>query len=85
MLITHKTFLPAFGMPQHQDQYPLTVYAVLSINEAVGDCAAYRGIAPNDADDALIEMIRAGGSKIREDEARQLFPEIEDMGLRYRR
>jgi len=35
--------------------------------------------------DALIERIKSGGAKISETLARELFDEIETMGLRYRR
>lgn len=90
MLVTHKEFLPSFGLLA-EDQMPVCKYTVLSINKGVGDCAAYEGVGPtmNGASeterDALIECIRAGGSKIREASARELFSEIEDMGLRYRR
>ena len=84
MIVHQRRFMPAFGLPDHTDQMPLCVYTVLSINESVRDCAAYEGIGPTDADDALIEQIKAGGTKISESEARQLFDEIDDMELRYR-
>ena len=84
MLVHHRKFIPAFGIEGHRDQYPLSVYTVLSINERVGDCAAYEGIGPNEADDKVIERIKAGGNKIPEADAREMFNEIEDMGLRYR-
>ena len=92
MILAHTRFVPAFSISGHQDQMPLCVYKILSINEAVGDCSAYVGIGPSpssigsDAElAALHEKIRAGGSKISEGEARSLFPEIDDFGLRYRR
>jgi hypothetical protein len=83
MLIIDSEIHPSFGI-MSRDQEPLRVYTVLSINTAVGDCAAYRGIGPMDADAAMIERIKAGGFKISEREARSLFDEIEDMALRYR-
>lgn len=89
-IVIHKEFLPSFGLLA-SDQTPVCKYTVLTINPAVGDCAAYEGVGPamNDASDedidALIERIRGGGSKISETSARALFTEIEDMGLRYRR
>ena len=82
-LITHHKCLPSFGILS-RDQEPLRLYTVLSINKAVGDCAAYRGIGPMDADAAMVERIKAGGNKISEREACSLFPQIEGMGLRYR-
>jgi hypothetical protein len=85
MLLHQREYKPAFGIAGHTDQLPMAVYHVLSINELVGDCAAYEGIGPADADDDLIEKIRAGGTKISESEAREIFPEIEEKGLRYRR
>jgi hypothetical protein len=90
MLVTHKTFLPSFGLG-FADQIPVCIYTILSINENVGDCAAYRGVAPElRADrgydvDAMIERIKGGGSKISEKEARELFDEIQEMNLRYRK
>ncbi len=85
MLVHHKAYKPAFGIEGHRDQYPLAVHTVLSINEPVGDCAAYEGIGPANAGAPLLEAIRGGGNKISESEARQLFPEIEAKNLRYRR
>lgn len=89
-LVYHKEFLPSFGLLAN-DQLPVCKYTVLSINEPVRDCAAYVGVGPamNGASeveiDTLIERIRSGGSKISETLARELFDEIETMGLRYRR
>lgn len=80
----HKQFLPSFGLVG-EDQAPVCLYTVLSINDAVGDCAAYQGVGPSSADEALIERIRGGGTKIREAEARDMFSEIETKQLRYRR
>lgn len=91
MLIPHKTHLPAFMVVGIPNQYPICVLTVLSINETVGDCAAYRGVCPDfskqtpDYKAKVIEATRAGGNKIDEEEARSLFPEIEQKGLRYRR
>ena len=82
-LYTHRTILPSFGIMEDQD--PLAVYTILSVNDAAGDCAAYRGIGPMRVDNEMIERIKAGGNKIREDEARGLFDEIAAMGLRYRK
>ena len=82
-LITHHKCLPSFGI-LIRDLEPLRIYTVLSINDHVGDCAAYLGIGPMDADEDMIERIKAGGNKISEREARSMFHEIEDMGLRYR-
>lgn len=92
MIIKHETYLPSFHIDQNQPyQHPVCVLTVLSINEVVGDCAAYRGVcpdlfqlAPHEKED-IVESVRAGGNKIGEVEARKLFAEIEDMGLRYRR
>jgi hypothetical protein len=78
MLVTHKTFLPSFGLG-FNDQIPVCIYTILSINEAVGVCAAYRGVAPELREDrgynveAMIERIRGGGTKISEKEARELY------------
>ena len=91
-LFTHKRYLPAFGLgDHHEDQMPLCVYTILSVNRSVGDCRAYEGIGPtmNDwapiATEEMLEKIRAGGSKVSETEARELFDEIENLDLRYRR
>lgn len=89
-LVYHKEFLPSFGLLA-EDQTPVCKYTILSINEAVSDCAAYEGVGPtmNGASEAeinaLIERIKAGGLKISESQARERFDEIEAMGLRYRR
>lgn len=84
MLLHHKTYVPAFALPAHRDQMPLAFVTVLSINDKVGDCAAYRGITPANPDTDILELVRAGGSKIFESEARELFPIIEERNLRYR-
>lgn len=91
-LIPHKRFLPAFGLgDHHEDQMPLCVYTILSVNRSVGDCAAYEGIGPTMnnwapvAIEEMLEKIKAGGAKITETEARELFDEIENLNLRYRR
>ena len=84
MLVHHREPHFSFGIFA-QDQTLVGLFTVLSINEQVRDCAAYRGVGPYEADDAMIERIKAGGNKISEDEARELFPEIKDMELRYRR
>lgn len=90
MLLTHKRYLPSFGVLS-EDQAPVCIYTILAINESVGDCAAYEGVGPtmSAASEAeindLIARIKGGGEKISETEARQLFHEIETMGLRYRR
>lgn len=83
-LIVHTKHLPSFGF-HLTDQSPVTIHTVLSINDEVGDCAAYRGVSPLGSDDAVIEKVRRGGNKISEAEARQMFPEIEAKKLRYRR
>lgn len=84
MLLHHKTYLPAFGIAEHRDQYPLCMVTVLSINDAVGDCAAYRGITPANPDTVMLDLVWKGGNKVFESEARELFPIIEERGLRYR-
>lgn len=91
MIVVHKEYWPSFGLGI-EDQLPVCVYTVLSINEQVRDCAAYRGIGPiTDEENRpyehadLMERIRAGGSKISASEAEELFNEIELMELRYRR
>lgn len=90
-LIIHRENLPGFGLQGHDDQYPLTIYSVLSItiSENTGepiDCAAYQGIGPVRGGGALIETIRAGGAKITDEAAaREIFPEIGARGLLYRR
>ena len=84
MIITHKQYLPSFGLGG-SDQSPVCIYTVLSVNEEVGDCAAYQGVSLNNADNAMLERIRAGGQKIGGREAEELFPEIAAMNLRYRR
>ncbi|WP_299592594.1 hypothetical protein [uncultured Tateyamaria sp.] len=89
-LITHKRFIPAFGLAEHEDQMPVCLYTILSVNKSVGDCAAYEGIGPTmngweETDiEQMTETIKAGGSKISEEAARKLFDEIEDLALRYR-
>lgn len=86
MIIEHRSYWPAFNLCDYwPDQGPACIYTLLSVNEAVGDCAAYRAIGPLKADAALIEKMKGGGNKISEREARELFPEIDDMKLRYRR
>lgn len=91
MLVEHRQTLPAFVLAMMPRQAPLCVLTVLSINDVVGDCAAYRGIVPNlsDKSDVIVEGskedVRAGGEKLLEDEAKALFPIIEEKGLRYRR
>jgi len=94
-LIVHRELFPSFGIME-RDQEPVARYTVLSINISVKDCAAYEGIGPvmnadptahpevTDAYDAFIERVRAGGAKISEHRAKELFDEIEDEGLRYR-
>lgn len=88
-LFTHKHYLPSFGILA-EDQVPVCLYTILSVNESAGDCAAYQGIGPTmsgateDEINAMMERIKAGGSKISERDARQLFDEIETLGLRYR-
>lgn len=84
MIRFHREIKPAFGLMGIQNQSPVALYTVLSINEAVGDCAAYEGVGPDNPSDYLIQTIKAGGNKIREASAREIFPEIEEMGLRYR-
>lgn len=84
MLLHHKQYLPAFAIPEHRDQMPLCMVTVLSINDSVGDCAAYRGITPANPDTDILELVRAGGNKIFESEARELFPIIEERNLHYR-
>ena len=84
MLVTHRRYIPAYAIPGQREQYPLCLYTILSINERVGDCAAYEAIGPQDADEQLIERMKSGGNKIRPERARELFCEIEEMGLRYR-
>lgn len=84
MIIHHKRYFPSFGLGG-SDQSAVCLYTVLSINEEVRDCAAYQGVSFANVDDAMIDRIRAGGDKIREAEARNLFPEIENMKLRYRK
>lgn len=85
MIFVHKRYLPAFGLHAHTDQYPVCIYTILSANPDVGDCASYEGIGPASNTQELHELIRAGGNKISEAEARKLFDEIETMQLRYRR
>lgn len=90
MIFVHKRSIPAFGFQGHTDQYPVCVYTILSANPDVGDCAAYEAVGPTMSGDSdayraiTYEAIRAGGNKISEAEARQLFDEIETMKLRYR-
>lgn len=79
MIYHHKRNLPIFGVP---GSHMTSLHTVLSVNPQVGDCAAYEGIAHPDHSP---EDIRAHGNKIREAEARKLFPEIEEQGLRYRK
>lgn len=90
MLVTHAHPLPSFGILP-KDETVVCVYTILSINEKVRDCAAYQAIGPHmgqfsDEDrQAMTERMKAAGSKISEREARNMFDEIEDMELRYRR
>ena len=83
-LLHHREPRPSFGLLEH-DQATVGLFTVLSINEPVGDCAAYQGVGPFNADEAMIARIKAGGQKISEEDAKDTFPEIEEMGLRYRR
>lgn len=85
MIVVHKEYLPVFGLPGIEDQRPVCRYTILSINKKVGDCAAYEGVGPTSNTPELHEIIRAGGNKISEHAARELFDEIEYMQLRYRR
>lgn len=91
MIVVHKRYIPGFGFEGHRDQYPVCLYTILSINEAVGDCAAYEAIGPDlsslseGAQSIAHEIMRAGGNKISGADARELFPEIENMKLRYRK
>lgn len=91
MIVVHKRYLPAFGFYGIRNRAPVCIYTILSANPDVGDCAAYEAVGPtmpgaSDADRAITyEAIRAGGNKISEADARRLFPEIENMKLRYRR
>ena len=87
-LVAHRELWPSFGLVE-KDQTPVAIYTVLSVNNLAGDCAAYRGIGPvmgqNDFGyDRLIDRVKSGGNKIRESEARELFPDISDLKLRYR-
>lgn len=86
MIVHHKKYIPAFGFTGHMDQYPVAIITVLSINETVGDCAAYEGVltSSNVDDDDYINKVWKGGNKIPEAKAREMFHEIEDMKLRYR-
>ncbi|AVX04294.1 hypothetical protein MXMO3_01769 [Maritalea myrionectae] len=90
-LSVQKEIWPAIGWePIFTNGQPLWVMTVLSVNDEVGDCAAYRGICRDislysDIYQAEVaEGVRAGGNKISEAEARALFPEIEAKQLRYR-
>ncbi len=85
MIDVFKTYIPGFGFEGHQNQYPVCIYYVLSSNDRVGDCAVYEGVAPADADDAMILTIKAGGNKVAEHKAREMFPIIGAQNLRYRR
>lgn len=85
MLITHKRYLPGYGFQGHKDQYPVCIYTILSVNKAAGDCAAYEAVAPQGASDEEIATMKGGGNKISPERARELFPEIDDLALRYRR
>lgn len=60
----------------------LVIHTVLSVNQAVGDCAAYRAIGPGELDP---EEVRKFGDKISPEDANKLFPEIKEQNLRYRR
>jgi hypothetical protein len=85
MISVHKRYVPAFGLQGHKDQWPVCLYTILSVNERVGDCAAYEGIGPTSDTPELHELIRAMGNKISETKAWELFHEISDMKLRYRK
>jgi len=85
MLITHKRYMPAIGIPGQKSQWPLCITTVLSINEKVKDCAAYEAITPQTPDDEVIRQVKDFGNKIRPDLARKLFPEIDELGLVYRK
>lgn len=90
MIVEHKEYLPSFGIG-YADQKPVCIYTILSINEQVRDCAAYRGVGPCSENHSalynaeLLERIRGGGQKVNDYTARELFTEIETMGLHYRR
>jgi len=89
-LLSHTKTLPAFRIAGIAQQGQIAVVTVLSITPGI-DCRAYRGVTGDmsrltkaDAE-AVHEDIRAGGDKVGEAEARDLFPEIEHEGLRYRK
>lgn len=84
-LIAHKQYLSAYGFAPDSNHLAVVVMTVLSYNDDVGDCAAYRGVVANGEDPNMPETVRASGSKISEEEACILFPEIEKKRLRYRR
>jgi hypothetical protein len=84
-LITHVEYWPSFGITT--EQAPLGLYTVLSVNESIGDCAAYRGIGPMSSTSEepwVTDAVARGGKKISKFEAIDLFPEIERHGWRYR-
>ena len=84
MIFVHKTYLPSFGI-YLTNQHPVCIYTVLSVNEYVGDCAAYRGVVPTSGGEEVAMKVKDRGDKISETEAREIFPEIENLRLRYRR
>lgn len=82
MIVHYSEFLLSFGLLDH-NQEPVCVLTVLNINKPVGDCAAYRGIVPAKFE-LWVQLVADRGSKISGMEARELFPEIDAMKLRYR-
>ena len=92
MIITHNRYLPSYGLGQ-DDQGPVCINTMLSINEQVRDCAAYEAVGPDLShpnfqhieETPFIEKMKGGGNKIDEFKAREMFPEIDQMELRYRK
>jgi hypothetical protein len=91
MILTVKTVLPSFGVnPFAEDKTSVYIITVLSVNDKMGDCAAYMGVCPDtsmwsvDERRNMEERVRLGGNKITEAEAKSLFPHIENKSLRYR-
>ena len=66
-----KEYWPSFGVTDFQA--PMCIVTVFAIGGSGRDCAAYRGITKAAITDETLAEIRAGGNKISEREARDLF------------
>ncbi len=88
-LFIHKQYLPSYYLFRPQEN--VCIYTVLSVNTKAKDCAAYRAVGPDISmkntayQDGFYELVRGGGDKISGENAHALFPEILEMGWKYRK